>query len=288
MVNVKIIGGLGNQMFQYAAAKALATYHNTKVIANVSSFKSYDIHPLRLGNLNCDCEFKTSSSIVLKALEVPYLLTIVKKISFFLKLHVEKDLPFNSDFLKLKNNITLVGYFQTEKYFQSIRETLLKEFTIKLPLNVYSKQVEKNILTSNSISVHIRRGDYLSNKEANAIHGICRKEYFTKALTLLDNKVNLSPDTKLFVFSDDIQWCKDNLNFEYSTIFVTSDNERPEVDIHLMSKCQHNIISNSTFSWWGAWLNTNVDKIVIAPSNWFSSGSQHDHSDIIPSSWHKI
>lgn len=288
MVNVKIIGGLGNQMFQYAAAKALANKHNVRVVANVSAFKNYDIHPLRLENLNCDCEFRNKNNIIFKALDLPYISSFLTKIAPILNLYVEKSLPFDKVFFKSNKNVTLVGYFQTEKYFSSIKDILLKEFTIKSPLNEEDKQIEKNILTSESVSIHIRRGDYISNSSANSVHGTCDKNYFIKALSYLNNKTRLSTKTKLFVFSDDIQWCRNNLSFEYNTIFVSADKERPEVDIHLMSQCKHNIISNSTFSWWGAWLNTNANKIVIAPSQWFSSDSAYDYSDIVPLSWHRL
>lgn len=288
MVRIKIIGGLGNQMFQYAAAKSLALHNNTQVLADISAFKKYNVHPLRLNELNCDCEFKSKSSVLLKVLEVSDIFRTLSKWNFLFNLYIEKSLVFDSGFLKLSGKSQLVGYFQSEKYFSSIRKVLLEDFAIKEPLRQSDRLIEKHILETNSISVHVRRGDYVSNPSANAVHGTCDQSYFSKALRELKDKNALPPGGVLFVFSDDIEWCKNNLNFDNKTIFVDGDPTRPEVDIHLMSKCKHNIISNSTFSWWGAWLNVNPQKIVVAPLQWFSPDSGHDDRDIVPSSWHKI
>ncbi|MEY8214477.1 MAG: alpha-1,2-fucosyltransferase [Colwellia sp.] len=282
MVRIKIIGGLGNQMFQYAAAKSLAVHNNEGLVADISAFKKYNVHPLRLNELNCDCEFEFKNSIFFKALEVPFISRLLSKFSSLFNVYID------SVFFELSSTASLVGYFQTEKYFSSIREVLLKNFTLKEPLREHDSLIEKAIIKTNSVSVHIRRGDYITNPSANAVHGTCDQEYFNRALKYLKERDVLLADTVLFIFSDDILWCKNNLGFDIKTTFVDADASRPEVDIHLMSKCKHNIISNSTFSWWGAWLNINLDKIVVAPSQWFSPDSGHDYSDIVPSSWHKI
>lgn len=288
MVRIKIIGGLGNQMFQYAAAKSLALHNNTKMLADISAFKKYNVHPLRLNELNCDCEFESKSSILFKIMGISLISRAFSKLFFLSNAYIEKSLMFNSNFFKLSGSAHLVGYFQTEKYFTSIRSVLLKDFTIKVPLGKSDSLIEEAILETNSISVHIRRGDYISNPSANAVHGTCDQTYFNKALKYLKEENVLPADSVLFVFSDDIKWCKNNLNFDNKTIYVSADASRPEVDIHLMSKCKHNIISNSTFSWWGAWLNQNETKIVVAPSRWFSAESNHNSSDIVPPNWHKI
>ncbi len=287
MVKVKIIGGLGNQMFQYAAAKSLAVLNNTRVSANVSVFSNYKTHPLRLNKLNCDCEFDFNRDFRVVLSDLPLLGRVFSKKSILLNHYVEKGLAFDSSFFDLNDKVLLTGYFQSEKYFSNIRELLINEFSLTDQLLQSELAIEKQIMDCNSIAIHIRRGDYISNQSANNVHGVCSNEYFEKALNYLDSKNILSdPDTTLFVFSDDILWCKDNLAFKYRTIFVEGSVDRPEVDIHLMSKCNHQVISNSTFSWWGAWLNTNLDKCVIAPLKWFNS--LHDSADIVPKQWRRL
>lgn len=286
MVKVKIIGGLGNQMFQYAAARALAVKHNTEVSANISVFSSYEVHPLSIDKLSCNCKFDSRGNFLSKILDIPYIRNTFSKFSHFFNVYIEKDLSYNSEFFNSNIDVSLFGYFQTEKYFLNIRELLLKEFSLNAPLAKHEALVENTITESDSVAIHIRRGDYISNISANNVHGTCGNEYFIDALSHL-NKLNLLSDsTVLFVFSDDIEWCQDNLSFEYPTEFVKGSSDRPEVDIHLMSKCKHQIISNSTFSWWGAWLNTNPDKCVVAPLQWFKT--LHDSTDIVPEQWIRL
>ncbi|BBB25221.1 alpha-1,2-fucosyltransferase [Amphritea japonica] len=287
MVKIKIIGGLGNQMFQYAAAKSLAVLNNTRVSANVSVFSNYKTHPLRLNKLNCDCEFDFTRDFRLVLSGFPLLGSAFSKKSMLLNHYVEKDLLFDSSFFDLDDNVLLSGYFQSEKYFSNIRELLIQEFSLDDRLTEAELAINNKIESCNSIAIHIRRGDYITDLSANNIHGICSEEYFEKALNYLDSINVLSdPTTTLFIFSDDILWCKDNLAFKYRTVFVEGSVDRPEVDIHLMSKCKHQVISNSTFSWWGAWLNTNLDKCVIAPLKWFNS--LHDSTDIVPKQWMRL
>ncbi len=287
MIKVRIIGGLGNQMFQYAAAKSLAIRNNSKVSANVSAFSDYKTHPLRINELNCDCEFDYKADIKYKLLDLRFFGKFFSKVlSLFNNFYVEKELPFDRGFFDFKDNSVLVGYFQSEKYFDDIRELLLKEFTLKSELEGMDLVIAKQILNTNSIAIHVRRGDYVSVKSANDVHGVCGKEYFEKALSHMERLCLLTDSSTLFVFSDDILWCKENLLFEYRTVFVDGNAEKPEIDILLMSMCKHQVISNSTFSWWGAWLNSNPDKCVIAPFRWFRT--LHDSTDIVPVKWVRL
>lgn len=288
MIRIKIVGGLGNQMFQYAAAKALASKYGVSVVADVSAFASYDVHPLKLSELKCDCQFESKEGLLFKILRIPLISRLLLKYSKLFDLYVERDLTFNLKLFDLSKNASLVGYFQSEKYFDFIRDELLEEFQLQNPLSEREENVKEAIIESNSISMHIRRGDYLSNTAANAVHGVCDESYFSNALAYLEGQGELTTDTKLFVFSDDIEWCKENLNFGLYTEFVKPDLDRPEVDIHLMSKCKHNIIANSSFSWWGAWLNKNHSKVVVAPRKWFSNSEKYDSGDIVPERWIRI
>lgn len=177
-----------------------------------------------------------------------------------------------------------LGYWQTEKYFSDIRSKILEAFTFPPLAEDNKNQVTiESIRRKNSISIHVRRGDYM--KIGNT-QGICTPDYYVKALKMMLEKTK--PDVFL-VFSDGIEWCKENLSeyFGDTPVVYVDWNTGPESfrDIQLMSNCKHNIIANSSFSWWGAWLNQNGSKIVIAPSRWMNNKGW---ADIIPQSWNTI
>lgn len=252
MIIVRIVGGLGNQMFQYAYAKALQQ-KGFDVRIDISKFKTYKLH----GGYHLDdysIDLKTSGFI-------PTFLSLIK-----IKKNIkEKSLLFDENLLKLSGNEFVKGYFQTEKYFTEIRAILLNQFVIKQELCnstlSYSKKIKEHL---NSCSIHIRRGDFISNQEANSVHGTCDLNYYKKATALINTKYT---NTHFFVFSDDIAWTKTNLKIDNVT--YVDHKTIPHEDIHLMSLCKNNITANSSFSWWGAWLNKNEDKIIIAPKKWY-------------------
>ncbi|PWG05429.1 alpha-1,2-fucosyltransferase [Polaribacter aquimarinus] len=252
MVVVRILGGLGNQMFQYAYARSLSL-KGYDVKLDISKFKTYKLHGgYQLNKFN------------IKLKKADPLAVLYGKIG--LKSNIkEKSLLFNGDFKSLKGNEYVKGYFQTEKYFNKIRETLLNDFVINQKLSINTQKMEQQILsTKNSCSLHIRRGDYISDEKANKIHGTCNLDYYHKAIEIINKKYT---NTTFYIFSDDISWTKKNLKTE-KIVFVDVKSI-PHEDMYLMSLCNHNITANSSFSWWGAWLNTNKNKIVIAPRNWF-------------------
>ncbi|WP_305842135.1 alpha-1,2-fucosyltransferase [Photobacterium leiognathi] len=285
-MKVNIIGGLGNQLFQYATAYSYCKKNNKKLVVDVSEFTNYDVHPLRLDKLSINDEFNKN----VKGYFEKIYYKILKKVSFLANVsghYFEKGLRY--DDLLLKNNkiINLTGYFQTEKYFSSYHDELCELLIPSETLNNYQNLIKEMINNSNSLSLHIRRGDYLSNPEAQKTHGICDINYFNRAVEYLLNNKIIDNNTKFFIFSDDIEWCKENISFKNEIIFVSGDSTSPEKDMYLMSLCDNNIISNSTFSWWGAWLNQNKEKTVIAPCQWFKEKSL-DSSDIIPAGWIKL
>lgn len=252
MIIVRIVGGLGNQMFQYAYAKSLQQM-GFDVEIDISKFKTYKLHGgYHLDTYNID--LKTSGFI-------STLLSLTK-----IKKNIkEKNLLFDENLFNLSGNEFVKGYFQTEKYFTKIRSILLNQFTIKQELSgstiEYSKKIKKQI---NSCSVHIRRGDFISDEKANSVHGTCDLNYYREAINLINEKFN---NTYFFVFSDDKSWTKTNLKIDNASYI--DHKTIPHEDIYLMSLCKHNITANSSFSWWGAWLNQNDDKIVISPKKWF-------------------
>lgn len=252
MIIVRILGGLGNQMFQYAYARALSL-NGYDVQLDISKFKKYKLHGgYQLDKYKIDLKPAKPLSIFLGKVG----LKPTKK---------EKSLLFNSDFKTLKGNEYVKGYFQTEKYFKEIRETLLSEFILKQKVSLQTQEIEQQILTSkNSCSLHIRRGDYISDEKANKVHGTCNLDYYQKAIEIINKKYF---NTTFFIFSDDISWTQENLKVD-KAVFVDVKSI-PHEDLYLMSVCKNNITANSSFSWWGAWLNKNEHKTVISPKNWF-------------------
>ncbi|MEI6191052.1 MAG: alpha-1,2-fucosyltransferase [bacterium] len=257
---IAIKGGLGNQMFQYAHGRSLEL-SGKKVTFNISFFE---------GN---KAEKDTARDFKLDNFN------IVTKAKFSTKKHLFSEIKSK---IKRKIGFNQEGLYQNEKYFKDIKEDIQKEFSPKKPLGEESKIWEEKIKnTPNSVSVHIRRGDYVENKITNNLLGVLPLEYYRQAISFISERK--SPPN-LFVFSDDIDWVKENFKVNYPIFFVSGPKIRDYEELLLMSKCRDNIIANSSFSWWSAWLNSNPEKIVIAPKIWFK-GSPEQSKKIIPEGW---
>jgi len=252
VIIVRIVGGLGNQMFQYAYAKSLEQ-RGFEVQIDISKFKKYKLHGgYQLDKYQIDLE--TSGFFV----------TLLSKLQLK-KNRKEKSLLFDKKLLQLSGDEYVKGYFQTEKYFTNIRYILLEQFVMKQKFSdttiEYARQIKKH---KSTCSIHIRRGDFISDQKANKVHGTCNLDYYKKAIDLINTKFK---ETYFFIFSDDITWTKTNLKID-NAIYI-NHKTIPHEDLYLMSLCKHNITANSSFSWWAAWLNQNSNKIVIAPKQWF-------------------
>ncbi len=291
MIITKILGGLGNQMFQYAAGRALAERLGVELKLDVSGFEGHDLRDYSLGGFNVKENFATKEDVEsLRVIEgkQSFIGRVFGKKNKYSPSHImEKPLfEFNERFLNLENNVFLEGYWQNERYFKDIKSIIRNDFTLKRGLGDKSKELQEIINSSNSVSIHIRRGDYATNPKVNSQYGLCSLDYYQRGIKYLEDKVG--GDLNFFIFSDDLQWAKDNLFLDQPVIMV--DHNGPEScyeDMILMSRCRHNIIANSTFSWWGAWLNTNKDKTVVAPKKWFQY-DKYDTSDLIPKEWVRI
>lgn len=279
MITVKLIGGLGNQMFQYALGRHLSIKNNCDLYMDINEFETYKLHKYSLQHFQIKENF-------LKLEDVP-------KKSFFYRFKFlntgvtqERKFNFSKNILDTKAPNYLEGFWQSELYFNEIRETLLKDFEVENPLTGKNLEVFEEIKGVESISLHIRRGDYVSNQQTNSFHGTCSLNYYKRALDYISEKK--PGDLKIFAFSDDPQWVKENLKNEIPIRFVDhNDADTNFEDLRLMSLCKNNIIANSSFSWWGAWLNQNPEKIVIAPQRWFNN-DKADTSDVVPNSWTRI
>lgn len=283
MIIVQLTGGLGNQMFQYAAAKALAHKHNTVLkydffirrgdILRYFSLGYFNVKIEKVSKIDLDKITKLSNNIFLR------------KFGFFNRIIKEKYLNFDQSFLKLPNNVLLIGYWQSEKYFKDIEDIIRSDFTFKNPMDRKNKEISKCIQKIESVGMHVRRGDYVTDKRTNQFHGICGLDYYNRAVSFIEKRVK-SP--YFFIFSDDPKWVKSNIRLSHPVYNVDFNRDgKSYEDMRLLSLCRHNIIANSSFSWWGAWLNRNPNKIVIAPKKWFNDQTIIT-KDLIPNNWIRL
>ena len=289
MIIVRLQGGLGNQMFQYASARSLAHKLGVDLGLDLTWFDNVDqVDTPRHYELDC---FNIGATIVqpgaykLKGSNNGVLrrLGIKRSPSLELSEYKEQHFHYNEHFLDLSDNTLVEGYFQSEKYFKQCRDTILKDFEWLEPPSEQNHKLLKKIQAENSVSLHVRRGDYISNKNANEFHGSKGLGYYNKAIEEITKKVN---KPTFYVISDDPGWSQDNIKIKHHTTYV-SHNKKGCEDMRLMKSCKHNIIANSSFSWWAAWLNTNPGKQVIAPKKWFND-PRVNTSDVIPQEWIKL
>lgn len=292
MIISQVMGGLGNQMFQYALGRTLSLQHDGILKLDIDSFANYEMHQgFELSDIfNCSLSIANKADIenVLNWRSYDFVKKILmrQEASLFRgsKLIVE---PYFHYWPKIKNvprDCYLVGYWQSDKYFQSIEHIIRTDFIFKSHLKGLNSKLAEQISHNNSVSLHVRRGDYVENKKTNATHGSCSLDYYRKAIQLVSSKI---PLPHFFIFSDDISWAKKNLKLYFPHTYVDNNSGAESYnDMHLMSLCQNHIIANSSFSWWGAWLNPNKEKIVVAPNQWFLN--KNDVADLFPQGWYRL
>jgi len=290
-VITRLNGGLGNQLFQYAAGRALAIKLDAPLKIDLSEFDSYLLRRFELNQFNIKAEIASPDEVADIVLNPPRLKRYISRsaISLGLKFNKlvlkEKKFGFDCIFEKIKHPVYLSGYWQSEKYFKSVEMELRGEFTLTNKLDEANQAILDKIKQNTSVSLHIRRGDYITNPSAAAVHGVCSLDYYYAAIRYITHHVR---NPCFFVFSDDPQWTKDNLKINYPVEFVEINGPDSGVkDMWLMKSCKHHIIANSSFSWWAAWLNDRPDKFVIAPRIWFID-KKIDTKDLIPEQWHRI
>ena len=297
MFIIEIIGGLGNQMFGYAFSMAMENhYGKDSVTLYTGRFKeATDNYGYELNRV-----FGIDDPIIDDKKKVEHLIdnswTLMararRKFLGTKSTYLNEDLSnwFDPRVFNLDPNkrMYIQGLWQDESYFKDIRPLILEKFRFKAELNDVNKQILSKIIDANSVSLHVRRGDYVSNPQyVNFLGDVCSYDYYYKALNQLDKEES---ELSVFVFSDDIEWAKANLDFlEGRDVTLIDHNKGLDsyVDMQLMSNCKHNIIANSTFSWWGAWLNQNPQKKVMAPKRWFKDPA-YSRNHIVPDDWIKI
>ena len=303
MVTVLLRGGLGNQMFQYALGLRLAlktassieldTLHlNARRPRKDSARRNYD---LDIFTLNKHSRLTYLSRCADNRTRLPGLWIGAECLNIATRrllrsqtIVTERTNRFMPEILLTTGNLLLVGYWQCEKYFADIEAEVRRAFTFRHPLEGEAKSIADSIRDSNSVSVHVRRGDYVASKHVEEVMGKTDLSYYERAANYMMDRVRDTGNTPptFFVFSDDIEWCKRHLKLPAATYFVDGDSSGPKSSFHLelMSRCRNNIIANSSFSWWAAWLNANPDKIVVAPKRWRVTATD---DDIVPESWHR-
>ncbi len=277
-------------MFQVAFAYSLSKHSNQLGKLNISEFKNYKLHNGfeldRIFGLQMPIASETDLKEVLKWRRINAIKNILRKFHkghFESSFIVEPTEYFSPEAVNVRHEAYFEGYWQSMKYFSTADEIRVL-FEFKPALIGLNRQLSEEVRNGNSVSIHIRRGDFITNKINESIYYKCTFEYYRQAITLISKQ---ETNLRFYVFSDDIEWSK-LLFSELENVTYVSHNRGKDsyVDMQLMSLCKHNIIANSTFSWWGAWLNRNPDKIVVSPREWFINGRSSD--DLIPASWLRI
>lgn len=278
MIEINLKGGLGNQMFQYSTGRRLSIKYKTDLVLNTEYF-------LNIPHGDVPRKYQLDIFNIDKNIKIKETISPTKKLfqKIFSKLLCENiQISIASFLLQIGSSAHLNGYFQSEKYFKDIRDILLKEFTLTKELGEEAKKIKSILEKSEGVAVNIRRGDYL-RPDYMKIYGTCDMEYYNKSIEYIKNKVK----NPLFcVFSDDPEWVKKEFKMD-NAIFAGNDIMKDYEQMYLMTICKHNIIANSSFAWWGAWLNQNKNKIVIGPKKWLVNKTS-DELDILPSEWIKI
>lgn len=284
----QLMGGVGNQLFQYAAARALSLKRNIPFKVEFDDPYKFVKRSYNLDFFNLSVEFATKKELAYckpkKRFEKRWWLLTGRNPEN--KLVKEKaDYVFDAAFFDIPDGSYVTGFWQAENYILSVRDILLKELQPRLAPSEANAKILQQVAQSNAISLHIRRGDYVTVAHTNSAHGTCDMEYYKKAMSYMASKVN---DPVFFIFSDDMTWVKENLPKDYPLVYVDLNDEKNSYeDLRIMSSCNHHIIANSSFSWWGAWLNNRSNKMVICPTKWTSNHLSAD-IDLIPKSWIKL
>lgn len=295
MIIVKLIGGLGNQLFQYAFARAVAAANACEFKLDVSGFSvSFPGETRREYALGCFAmQENIASNEESRALCVAARSRFGRAVqiagrkllgNWDKRCYYEKGMRYQQEAMNVRGDMYFEGYWQTERYFQAIASVLRDEIKLREQCAIDRSQITSRIRSTNAVSVHVRRGDLVTNKRAQRFHGLCDLSYYERACAYIEQNI-IEPH--FYVFSDDIPWVKENLAFRSPVTYVSDGSYADHQELMLMSYCSHNIVANSSFSWWGAWLNSNPEKTVIAPKRWFAD-ARTDTSDVVPSIWVRV
>lgn len=295
MIIVSLFGGLGNQMFQYATGKAVALRLNTELQLDLSllndrtyrkdfTYRNFELGVFKIKDEVADIQkVREFTPNLWNATEWVKQAYKIKRLIKGSHLYCErKKFYYEPQIESIADNTYLYGYFQTEKYFGHYLTEIQAQFQLNHAPNETNKRFIDAMKSENSVSIHVRRGDYL----LAPFNLLTAENYYRKAIEYIVERIE---HPKFYIFTNDIEWTMAEFGqFDIDKTFISNNQgDHSYMDMILMSNCQHNICANSSFSWWGAWLNSNRDKIVTAPKLWFKN-SGTENSDLIPPSWIKI
>lgn len=296
MIIVKIMDGLGNQMFNYALGRSLSIQKGYRLKLDLSTFEEEREFPFTYKLHYFNIVEDPASREEIEKIRDGYHLSARKQFEFKLRRRLapfpekpyvaERFYHFDPDILKIRDNTYLAGLWQSEKYFSPVAGDLRKEFVLKSEPDPLNRQFAGQISAVNSVSLHHRRKEFAGDRGKQDNQVVMTQEYYDKALAIIRQRVD---NPHVFIFSDEMDWVRKNLRFDLPVVYVDHNQEEEKhiEDFRLLSLCKHNIISTSTFSWWSAWCNPNPEKIVIAPKQWFSGG-RNNPKDVVPDSWIRI
>lgn len=284
VVIVRLHGGLGNQMFQYAAARSLSERLRVPLKVDLRGFLNYQLHEFGLNRFSVELSVASSKELRCYPGWLSWLYVKAPYLPMAKSWYVPKQFNFDKSWDEINSSCYLFGYFQSHLFFDKYRSMLQADFSLKAPLNSANQRYFDLASSCNSVSIHVRRGDYVTDAKTLSIHGVCDISYYQSAIKYIRSEVN---DPVFFVFSNDLCWVKDNFDLGDDAVLVEGNHKFPEVDLALMTTCKHHIIANSSFSWWGAWLEEDLNSIVIAPEPWFDD-IKINARDVLPNRWKRV
>ena len=279
-------------MFQYAAGRALALTNDQSLLLDLSDFTGYRLHHgfelSRVFSLVATKAEPSTTHELLGWRENYLARKILRRRQFSWlrgeKFVVEPHFNYWPDIVNVNGDCYLYGYWQSERYFKAFEAIIRQDFIFREPLQEQNAELALDMATKQAVSLHIRRGDYVSDSKNHNIMSVCDLEYYRLAINYIATQVE---QPVFYLFSDDMAWVKQSLPMEFPCVYVEHNSGAESYkDMQLMSLCRHHIIANSSFSWWGAWLNAKPEKIVIAPKHWFRNGN--DDADLIPDEWIRL
>lgn len=288
MVLFQIKGGLGNQMFCYAAARSFEVVTGKTVRYDYESPYRYVQGYFSLDCFAAEIPFANRFELWKRKPKVKVERVLYELLGWNTRKYLvneRKEFSYDPEMYAIQDGAYVTGFWQAEQYSMRIEQVIRKDFQFREPAKEVNLEVLERIKSVNAVSIHVRRADYVSVAATNSLHGVCSLEYYQSAIDYMDSNLD---NPFYFVFSDDLSWCRENLNLGNRAFLVAGNSGRKDFeDLRLMSNCKHHIIANSSFSWWGAWLNPLTSKIVIAPRQWMTNPAI-DTTDLIPGSWHRM
>lgn len=285
-ITSRLHGGLGNQMFQYAVGRAIALRTQSDLLLDLRYFDGEVPFGFGLPHFHAVWRAASRSELPPHHKNQPLRYGIWRALKLKPRLVREKGLGYFERISEVKAGSYLHGYWQSERYFADVADTIRSDLTVRTPPSKDNAAMLERIGSGPSISLHVRRGDYAKDPAVLAAHGLCSPDYYAKAVDALLGRMAGNP--VIYIFSDDPDWAEENLAFEAPIVVMRgNDSTTSHEDLRLMSACDHHVIANSSFSWWGAWLNPSPDKIVVAPRQWFAH-PQMKNPDICPQDWLRL